>query len=343
MVLTIGPAHDRPWWWQQLARSPLRAQLVYERMTLGGKSQRQLSLRDLPGLLWRFAKLLRDARRAGITHILTFESDISCYLIGLLQSLPLQSGPQHVILQFISREKPAGWRGELRDLLARACLRSVRMLVCSSRREAQYYRERFGWPERKVVFVPFHSDQEFLDRRAEPEEDYIIAAGRSYRDYATLATAVSGTGIRTLIVCGRGGTGVTTLPQEIEQVVEIPLAQLINLMAKARVVVLPLEDRRISTGQTVLLQAMALGRPVIATRTAGTEDYIEANVSGILVPPRDAAALRAAIELLWNDAGSRSAIGRAARRQIARHNLPLHYAHGVARALAVPAGLSTSS
>ena len=50
-----------------------------------------------------------------------------------------------------------------------------------------------------------------------------------------------------------------------------------------------------STGQVVILEAMALGKPVIATETVGTPDYIENGITGILVPPWDQGALRKAI------------------------------------------------
>lgn len=335
IVLTIGPAHDGPWWWEQLRRSPLRHSLIYERVSLGGKTHHQMSLWDSARLTWRFLKLLVRARRERIRYIFTFESDVSCYLIGILQLVPLLSGPRHVILQFISREKGAGLGAGIRDAIARACLRSVHLIVCSSRNEAEYYRRRFGWPQSKVAFAPFHTDQRFLREHSDAAaSDYIIAAGRSYRDYATMAAAVAGTGLRTLIVCGRGGPGVSDLPSEVEVIRELPLAELIERMARARIIVLPLEHRRISTGQTVLLQAMALGRPVIATRTAGTEDYLEDGENGVLTPPGDAAALRTAILDLWHDEARAATLARAARRAVSRRHLPLHYAHQIARLLA---------
>jgi glycosyltransferase involved in cell wall biosynthesis len=143
-------------------------------------------------------------------------------------------------------------------------------------------------------------------------------------------------------VCGKGGPGVATLPPEVEVVTEIPLARLIDLMASSRAHVLPLDARRISTGQTVLLQAMALGKPVIATRTAGTEDYIDDGVTGLLVPPRDPAALRAALVALWADPGRIRTLGEAGREAVANSYLPTHYVDGVARALGCRVSLQSS-
>lgn len=63
----------------------------------------------------------------------------------------------------------------------------------------------------------------------------------------------------------------------------------------------------------VLLEAAAAGRPVVTTDHPGCRDAIERDVTGLLVPPRDAAKLAEAIEALLLDARRRQAMGRAAR------------------------------
>lgn len=50
-----------------------------------------------------------------------------------------------------------------------------------------------------------------------------------------------------------------------------------------------------ATGQVVILEAMALGKPVIATEIVQTLDYMENGIAGILVPAGDKGALRKAI------------------------------------------------
>lgn len=62
----------------------------------------------------------------------------------------------------------------------------------------------------------------------------------------------------------------------------------------------------------VAREAMAHGRPVVATAVGGLVDAVEDGVTGLLVPPRDAPALREAIESLIGDARRRAAFGRAA-------------------------------
>ncbi len=66
----------------------------------------------------------------------------------------------------------------------------------------------------------------------------------------------------------------------------------------------------------VLLEAMASGRPVIASDVAAVGDAVEDGVSGLLVPPGDADALASALRRLRDDAGLRIALGAAARERV---------------------------
>ncbi len=63
----------------------------------------------------------------------------------------------------------------------------------------------------------------------------------------------------------------------------------------------------------VLLEAMALGKPVVGTATGGIPEIIEDGHNGYLVEPGDAPALAAALDKLIGDAGLRRRMGEAGR------------------------------
>lgn len=63
----------------------------------------------------------------------------------------------------------------------------------------------------------------------------------------------------------------------------------------------------------VLLEAMAHGRPVIATPCAGTRDLLADGANGLLVPPGDAGALAGALARLRDEPGLAQRLGSAAR------------------------------
>ncbi|MFL6036834.1 MAG: glycosyltransferase family 4 protein [Gaiellaceae bacterium] len=67
-----------------------------------------------------------------------------------------------------------------------------------------------------------------------------------------------------------------------------------------------------------LLEAMALGKPVVASAIPGVREVIEPDAAGLLVPPGDAAALAAAFRALADDAGLRAELGERAREVAVR-------------------------
>ena len=67
---------------------------------------------------------------------------------------------------------------------------------------------------------------------------------------------------------------------------------------------------------TSILDAMACGKPVVATAAGGIPEIVEDGVTGLLVPPRDAAALAGAITTLLEDGGLRDRIGRAGLERV---------------------------
>jgi glycosyltransferase involved in cell wall biosynthesis len=74
----------------------------------------------------------------------------------------------------------------------------------------------------------------------------------------------------------------------------------------------------------VLLEAMAAGKPVVASNAGGPVEIIRDGVDGVLVPPGDPALLADALERLITDAGCRSALGRAAVERVRAAFHPRH-------------------
>ena len=104
-----------------------------------------------------------------------------------------------------------------------------------------------------------------------------------------------------IIVSDRYSIENIKFPPNVELMTDIPYEKYIDLMTNCRFVVVPLKRLVKSTGQVVILEAMGLGKPVIATRTTGTVDYIQHGVNGLLCPPGDAGALSMEIVKLSND------------------------------------------
>jgi len=89
-----------------------------------------------------------------------------------------------------------------------------------------------------------------------------------------------------------------------------PTEEFVGAMVRADVVVLPY--RRIDQSG-VLFAALALGRPLVATRVGGFAEVIEQHGAGLVVPPEDPAALAAALIEVLRDPARREAMAAASR------------------------------
>jgi glycosyltransferase involved in cell wall biosynthesis len=89
-----------------------------------------------------------------------------------------------------------------------------------------------------------------------------------------------------------------------------------NLYAGARVVATPMMPTDNPGGISSLLEAMAMGRPVVASETGTSREVLTDGETGLLVPPHDPAALRTALQTLLQDAALAARPGAAARRRI---------------------------
>ena len=87
--------------------------------------------------------------------------------------------------------------------------------------------------------------------------------------------------------------------------------KLVQRMAHSHCVVIPLKDIHASSGQLVILQAMALGKPVICTDTDGIRDYTSAETT--IMIPNELDKWRNALSLLYNDKNLYDSMSMAAR------------------------------
>ncbi len=69
---------------------------------------------------------------------------------------------------------------------------------------------------------------------------------------------------------------------------------------------------------TVVLEAAALGRAIVASDAGGTAEAVQDDLSALLVPPGDAERLAQALARVLTEPGLASRLGAAARLQVER-------------------------
>ncbi len=266
-------------------------------------------------LLWSW-RLFRESRH--FDAVVTGAEHVG-QMFALMQSLfrTKSSRRVHVMIDFPWATSPSPQALFLKRIQMKIAIRAIdQIFALASPEEAERFADALGVSREKFRFVPFH----YWPNDPEPpisEGDYVFAGG-TCRDYQTLLRAVDGTSYRT-VICTletsyfRG----MDIPSNVEVSAVTP-ARFDELMAGARMVVVPLPEHDIHTGgHTVIANAFKLGKPVIVLGRDEYKSYLEPGKTGLLLAPGDRESLRAAIERVFTDAEFARFLGGNARQAAA--------------------------
>ena len=233
-----------------------------------------------------------------------------------------------------------------RRLLTHVRLRQMdRVIVHSDRQVEAIVRTTVLRPDQLAV-VPYGVDTQFwsnLEGAFEADHNHIVSAGREHRDYATLVEALPATARLTVadhspFTPSATRRDPTSWPDSVSRVAADYL-YLRRLYELAAIVVVPLIESDMPAGITTLLEAMSMGKPVIVSGTQELQGVVRDRESGLVVPPGDVSAMRAAIVELLDDPDLRAYLGMRARQAAVDRFDVRCYAAALAGQLADAAGL----
>ncbi|HUY62289.1 MAG TPA: glycosyltransferase family 4 protein [Candidatus Paceibacterota bacterium] len=214
-------------------------------------------------------------------------------------------------------------RHPLRLAFLKAFWKSFFRIACLSTEQLEDF-ARAGIPRERLAFVPFGIDADFFTTiDATRKEEFIMSVGRDLgRDYATLLETAERSNHPFLIIAAHKNLPEgTSLPPNVSVRYNLPLAEVRDLYARARLVVIASKDADVPegsdcSGQTAILDALAAGKSVIATRRPWMADYFTFGEELVAVEPYDATALATEIERLWNAPQERSRLAQAGRAKV---------------------------
>jgi glycosyltransferase involved in cell wall biosynthesis len=271
-----------------------------------------------------FATVLSSLRAANEADVVFSTSDTVGLPLVLLKRARLLRSP--VVYAAIGLpERLVQLRGAVMRRLYAQALGRADTIVAYAEAEAERLHAWLGDSGPRVRFVPFGVDvDEFSPaHNPEPEYDVVSVGADPHRDSGLfLAVASRQQHLRLhLVTTAAQAATLGTLPANVTVETDMPLEHVRDRLARARVVALPVRRNSYSGATTVLLQAMAMAKPVVVSRTdaIATGYGLEDRVNCRLVAPGDVAAFERAV--LETVAGGDAAVSLGIRaRELVEHN-----------------------
>lgn len=204
---------------------------------------------------------------------------------------------------------------ERRRRAYRVLAREASLVTVFSRNQLRLLAEALELPVERLVAIDFGVDTDFYRPGPAAAEPYVAVVGKDAgRDWPTLLAAASLTpAVRYVLATDPARLASLAVPSNVTVLGMLGHREYRALVGGSMFSVVPTRELAYPTGQSVLLESLACGRPVVAARTGAMQDYLVAEATaGYDVG--DADGLAVAIGALAGDEERRRAMSAAARR-----------------------------
>lgn len=253
-----------------------------------------------------------------LKYVIAWQQFYGLFLVLYNKLCPIQKDLSVVIMTFIYKKRK-GIIGYLYYKFIYYILesKSLQKLVVFSKNEINYYSKIFPKVKAKFEYVPLgigtitgvYQDNDLNKQK------YIFTAGSSNRDYKFLISSINQTNYNLKIAC----TGLDiSHGNNIEILHGIHGQAMFQYLYNAYIVVIPLQDLEISSGQLMILQALQLGKPIIVTNNKGVYDYILNKQTGFIIPNTYNKLIQT-IDLLYQDSELYNKISNAQKAYFKDH------------------------
>ena len=243
------------------------------------------------------------ARRADALVLMTVGDEVlvAGLLLRALDVLPRRRRARLVVVDFLGPRSTAGRR------LRRFALGRVDRWLCIRSGDRETLARTFDVTPTRATFLPFPAPPPTVDdpraaTDAPGDAPYVYAAGNAHRDWPLLVAAAPKVRSRIVIMADGGHPALRDpLPDNVFRRDMVAPAAAREIMRAATVVAVPLIDTHLPAGPLVLVDALAAGKPVVATDVNGTRDYVVDGETALTVAPGDHDGLADALNRLLED------------------------------------------
>lgn len=274
---------------------------------------------------------LRTIPKIGNYDIIISHGMQSAVVLSLFRRI-FRTKAKHVVFEIGSFNSAS--EGGFALKLMQFASKSIDGFIYHTSEQKVYYGKFFPWIIEKSRFIPFGTDTEFFDgsgnvtvQKSESRENIrtIVCVGYSKRDWDTLYQAfcylqkdkrIAAEERELLCLKLIGTPSFKCENDKVEIMPYIPVDQLIEEIQRSSFCVVPLKEFNYSFGQMTLLQQMALGKAVIASRVSSLKDYIKDGETALFYEPESSEELEDRMKMLLQNPELRVALEQRARASV---------------------------
>jgi glycosyltransferase involved in cell wall biosynthesis len=318
---------DRTRWDVQVgclrAEGALRARLAAAGISATSWGRGSLKPPRLALAVTALARHLRR-RRIALVHCFDFYSDVLGVLAARLARRPV----------IASQRELGDLRSPRERRVYRLVLRAAHLVVVNSEAVAARLRAGTVVREERIVVVPNGVDTARFHPAPRPADGEVVVGAlgnlrpeKGLEDLVAAAALVGERCPRARFVIHGDGAGRAALQAQVARQGLGHVVRLAGATAQPAAALRALDVFALPSlseaSSNALLEAMATGLPVVATRVGGSSMIVADGITGLLVPPREPAALAKALITLIEDRRLAARLGAAAAKTVrATHSLP---------------------